>query len=137
MALCSGSPDAAVSHTVHVADLPLAPAAAAVGLTPATEPVSEHGPAGATAAATVTGRKVLLSWAMPGSSGPVTYRVAWSTLHSAHGPGDPLMHHLRISGRTHVLLRVRPRSTLHFAVYAYRANGSLTPGTKTTLRLPR
>jgi PKD repeat protein len=136
MALCSGSPGAAVSHAVHVGAGASAPLTTA-GVTPATRSASELRPTGATAAATVTGRKVLLSWAMAGSSGSETYRIDWSTLHSAHGPGDPVMHHLRISGRMHVLLRARPHSTVHFAVYAYRANGSLTPGTKTTLRLPR
>jgi PKD repeat protein len=135
-ALCSGSPGAAVSHAVHVGAGASAPLTTA-GVTPATRSASELRPTGATAAATVTGRKVLLSWAMAGSSGSETYRIDWSTLHSAHGPGDPVMHHLRISGRMHVLLRARPHSTVHFAVYAYRANGSLTPGTKTTLRLPR
>ena len=46
------------------------------------------------------------------------------------------MHHLRVRGRAHVSLRTSPHSTVHLAVYAYGPDGSLTRGTKTTVRLP-
>jgi hypothetical protein len=47
------------------------------------------------------------------------------------------MHHLRVIGTTHVVLRTAPGTTLHLAVYAYGADGSFTRATKTTVRLPR
>ena len=79
---------------------------------------------------------MLLTWAPTRLRRPTGYLVAWSTLHSSHGPGDRNMHHLRVSGKAHVLLRTSPHTTLHLAVYAYGPDGSLTRGTKTTVRLP-
>ena len=97
------------------------------------------GPTAATATPDRRGSRVLLTWARPDDAavpGSIRYLVAWSTLHSSHGPGDPNMHHLRVIGTTHVLLRRPPHATLHLAVYAYRADGSLTRATKTTVRVP-
>jgi hypothetical protein len=39
--------------------------------------------------------------------------------------------------KPHILLRTRPGSTLHLAVYAQLADGTFTRATKTTLRLRR
>ena len=47
------------------------------------------------------------------------------------------MYRMTVQGRTSLVLRTRPRTTLHLAVYAYAADGSFTRATKTTLRLPR
>ena len=147
MALCAGGPGAATSHAVHVAAAaPVEVPAPAVEAGPAaggvTEPPAQLEPAPPTAvtgAPNKTGNKLLLSWAKPGSepaSDSTVYLIAWSTLHSAQGPGDPNMHHLRVKGKTHILMRTRPHTTLHFAVYAYGADGSLTRATKTTVRVP-
>ena len=94
-------------------------------------------PLAAAATPNVSGTRVLLTWARPVGEEPAHYLIAWSTLHSAQGPGDPNMHHLRLTGRTNVAMRVRPRTTIHFAVYALADDGSYTRATKTTLRLPR
>lgn len=147
MALCSGGTGAAATHAVHVAAAAPVEVAAPTGATaPAgggvTEPPVQLEPApptAATAALNKSGKKLLLSWAKPGSepaSGSTVYLIAWSTLHSAQGPGDPNMHHLRVKGKTHILMRTSPHTTLHFAVYAYGADGSLTRATKTTVRVP-
>jgi hypothetical protein len=41
-----------------------------------------------------------------------------------------------VRGKAYVVLRRSPHTTLHLAVYAYGPDGSLTRGTKTTVRLP-
>ena len=64
----------------------------------------------------------------------IRYLLAWSTLHSAHGPADPNMHHLYWTA-PHILLHTRPGTTLHLAVYAQMPGGTFTRATKTTLRL--
>ena len=138
--ICAGAPRAAASRVVTVAAaVPVAEAAvsgASGAIGPTAVDRTERGwPTAASAAPTGSGKKVLLTWAPP-ASGATGYLVAWSTLHSSQGPGDRNMHHLRVSGKAHVLLRTSPHTTLHLAVYAYGPDGSLTRGTKTTVRLP-
>jgi hypothetical protein len=84
----------------------------------------------------VKGTSVLLTWEKPAGEEPAHYLIAWSTLHSAQGPGDRNMRHLRVR-KANVVMRVRPRTTIHFAVYALGSDGRYTRATKTTLRLPR
>jgi hypothetical protein len=147
MTLCAGAPRATASKVVKVAPAaPLAEAASTSSPSSPSETSDTSGPTqagrteaerptAASAAPTGSGKKLLLTWAPP-ATGATGYLVAWSTLHSSHGPGDRNMHHLRVSGRAHVVLRTKPHTTLHLAVYAYGADGSLTRGTKTTVRLP-
>jgi hypothetical protein len=138
---CAGSPVAAAATTVHIAppaEAPVDTPALARALQPgqleqSAEPAR---PLAAAAAPNVKGTSVLLTWAKPAGEEPPLYLIAWSTLHSAQGPGDPNMHHLRVR-KTNVAMRVRPRTTIHFAVYALGADGRYTRATKTTLRLPR
>jgi hypothetical protein len=147
LSICAGGPGATASATVHVtAPAPATPATPALPEPPlpaagaAPDPPEAPRPRAATATPDRSGKKVLLSWVKPEDapgSAPSEYLVAWSTLHSAHGPGDPHMHHLRVKGATHLRMRTTPRSTLHLAVYARRADGSFTRATKITLRLPR
>lgn len=80
---------------------------------------------------------MLVTWAKPARKEPAHYLIAWSTLHSAQGPGDPNMHHLRIASRTSIAMRVTPRTRVHFAVYALAPDGRYTRAAKTTVRLPR
>ncbi len=47
------------------------------------------------------------------------------------------MYRMSVQGRTNIVLRTRPRTTMHLAVYAYAPDGSFTRATKTTVRLPR
>ena len=143
LSICAGGSGAKASATVHVTTPP-APAtpegAAPADPGHATGPLAAERPTAATATPGGEGTNVLLSWAKPDdmpSGGSARYLVAWSTLYSAHGPGDPNMHHLRVVGTTHVRLRTPPHSTVHLAVYAYGADGSFTRATKTTVRLPR
>jgi hypothetical protein len=140
-AICAGAPRAATRQVVKVAiAAPSTEAATSASGTsgaagPAPESQTERArPTAATAAPTASGKKLLLTWAPP-TSGASGYLVAWSTLHSSQGPGDRNMHHLRVSGKAHVIMRTSPHTTLHLAVYAYGADGSLTRGTKTTVRL--
>jgi hypothetical protein len=153
MSSCAPSPAAVAAHIVVVGAPPAAAGAAAAAaaaaagsgaggpaVTPAAGTTTSEAarPEGATAVPAVSGANVLLSWTRPAGADPQTrYLVAWSTLHSAHGPGDPNMHHIRLTGRTSLSLRTRPGTTLHLAVYAWAADGSITRPTKTTLRLPR
>jgi hypothetical protein len=139
VSVCAGSPAAAARLTVHSA------AAAAVAPTATPAPTAAASspsgaglrPSAARATANMRGDKVLLTWKQPeGSAAPTRYLLAWSTLHSAHGPGDRNMHHLYRT-KAHILLRTKPGTTLHFAVYAQLADGTFTRATKTTLRLRR
>jgi hypothetical protein len=139
---CAGSPVARTSTTVHLVPPVEAPVEAAPALARALQPgqleqaAEPARPLAAAAAPNVKGTSVLLTWAKPAGEEPPLYLIAWSTLHSAQGPGDPNMHHLRVRA-TNVAMRVRPRTTIHFAVYALGADGRYTRATKTTLRLPR
>ena len=138
--ICAGAPRATASRVVTVAAAPPVAEAAVSGTSGTSGPAAvdrmERGwPTAASAAPARSGKKLLLTWAPP-ASGATSYLVAWSTLHSSHGPGDRNMHHLRVRGRAHVSLRTSPHSTVHLAVYAYGPDGSLTRGTKTTVRLP-
>jgi hypothetical protein len=144
MAICAGSATATIAATVHVAGSPPAPAILAAPETfealpeLAAEKPEAPRPRAAAATPDVSGKKLLLTWAKPeGAHDETRYLIAWSTLHSSQGPGDPNMHRLRVKGRTSIQLRTRPRTTLHLAVYAYAADGSITRATKTTVRLPR
>jgi hypothetical protein len=148
MSICAGGASATASESVHVTT-PAPPAPPASPETPATPASAEQGspdqpegarPRAATATPDRKGKTLLLTWAKPEGApvaGSIRYLVAWSTLHSAQGPGDPNMHHLRVIGTTHLVLRTAPGTTLHLAVYAYGADGLLTRATKTTVRLPR
>ena len=142
---CAGSSVARASTTVHVAAAPVTvpPAVPLAESAPAPERAIQPGqatefarPLAAAAAPNASNTSVLLTWAKPAGEEPVQYLIAWSTLHSAQGPGDPNMRHLRVR-KTNVKMRVKPRTTLHFAVYALGADGRYTRATKTTLRLPR
>jgi hypothetical protein len=143
---CAGSPVARASANVHIAPaagvqvvpettLSASALAPALAVVPGQAPEPAR-PLAAAAAANAQGTSVLLTWAKPAGEEPGHYLIAWSTLHSAQGPGDPNMHHLRVR-RTNIAMRVKPRTTLHFAVYALTPDGRYTRATKTTLRLPR
>ena len=88
--ICAGAPRAAASRVVTVAAaVPVAEAAvsgASGAIGPTAVDRTERGwPTAASAAPTGSGKKVLLTWAPP-ASGATGYLVAWSTLHSSHGP---------------------------------------------------
>jgi PKD repeat protein len=149
---CAGSPVAAATQSVHIAAQAAPAPARAVQPGQATATATETATATATETATETetarplaaaatpnarGTKVLLTWAKPAGGEPAHYLIAWSTLHSAQGPGDPNMRHLRVEKKTNIAMRVQPRTTIHFAVYALAADGHYTRATKTTVRLPR
>jgi hypothetical protein len=143
LSICAGGTGARASEAVHVTapGEPEAPAVVEAGSSQQGSPnrVDAPRPTAATATPDRSGKQLLLTWATPADApdpAAARYLVAWSTLHSAHGPGDPNMHHLRVTGKTHVRLRTPPRSTVHLAVYAYGADGTLTRATKTTVRLP-
>jgi hypothetical protein len=138
LSICAGGSAATASQAVHVTAAE--PPATSSRRPAAPVEAKLARPRAATATPDRKGTKVLLTWAEPEDAAApdsTRYLVAWSTLHSAQGPGDPNMHHVRVAGATHVVLRTSPGSTLHLAVYAYRPDGSLTRATKTTRRLPR
>jgi hypothetical protein len=139
--VCAGSPTAAAGQTVRIAAAPANAPTSTISAdsTPTTGSTSLERPRPSAASATsnVRGDKVLLTWKQPnGDVVPSRYLLAWSTLHSAQGPGDPNMHHLYRT-KPHILLRTEPGTTLHLAVYAQLADGTFTRATKTTLRLAR
>ena len=142
MAICAGSAAAAASRTLHVADAvtqtPAAESPKTVTQSPAADgstTVDLPRPLAAAATRNLRGDKVLVTWRQPeGSAPPIRYLLAWSTLHSAHGPADPNMHHLYWTA-PHIMLRTKPGTTLHLAVYAQMPGGTFTRATKTTLRL--
>jgi len=138
MAICAGSPAAATGLSLHLADaLAQIPAAEDTGHSRVAggSPAAElPRPLEAAATPNVRGDKVLVTWKGPDGAPPIRYLLAWSTLHSAHGPADPNMHHLYWTA-PHILLRTRPGTTLHLAVYAQMPGGTFTRATKTTLRL--
>jgi PKD repeat protein len=146
IAICAGAPGAAASRAVHVAAAAPPAAVSPDSIEPqvtgtATAPAQTEAarPTAATAAPDTHGKKVLLTWGKPAgtpASSSTRYFLAWSTLHSAQGPGDPNMHHLRVVNKTHISMRTSPHTTLHVAVYAYGADGLFTRATKTTVRLP-
>jgi hypothetical protein len=132
--VCAGSTAAAAGKTVR---LTATTAIAAPATTAASTTTGRARPTAANAMPNARGDKVLLTWREPdGGVVPIRYLLAWSTLHSAQGPGDPNMHHLYRT-RPHILLRTRPGTTLHVAVYAQLADGTFTRATKTTVRLAR
>ena len=142
MAICAGSAAAAASRTLHVANAvgqsPAAESPKAAAQSPAaggSTAVDLPRPLAAAATPNLRRDKVLVTWKQPeGSAPPTRYLLAWSTLHSAHGPADPNMHHLYWTA-PHIMLRTKPGTTLHLAVYAQMPDGTFTRATKTTLRL--
>jgi hypothetical protein len=159
MSICAGSPDAAASRSVHLASEPVPlPPPPTTTATPQPEPmpapttpappssppselpvletlVVQHSLTGTPA---IGGGQVRLAWT-PAPDAPVSrrYLVAWSSLHSAQGPSDPLMHHVWTTGTHLVMAGARPGTTLHYAVYGYGSDGALARAAKTTIRLPR
>jgi hypothetical protein len=157
MSICAGSPNAASSQSVHLASEPVPPppppppATTATPQAEATTPLPSSPapsqppvletlvvPHSLTGTPAMGGGKVRLAWT-PAPDAPASkrYLVAWSTLHSAQGPSDRLMHHVWTTG-THLLMAgARRVTTLHYAVYAYGSDGLLAKAAKTTVRLPR
>jgi hypothetical protein len=135
---CIGSPGATVTQSVHVM--------ASAVLPPTADP-SHPGNGGTNGGAALrlkasrhtSGKNVLLTWTKPrGAVRSTRYLVAWSTTHSSQGPGDRFMRHLHWKKATHILMRgFRPGTTIHYAVYAYASDGTLTSASKTTLRIKR
>ena len=140
MGICAGSPAATARLTVHVVALAPSVATSEASAPPSSpaEKTELPRPRAATAAADASGKKLLLTWAKPeGAHDETRYLITWSTLHSSQGPADPNMHRMSVPGRTSIVLRTRPRTTMHLAVYAYAPDGTFTRATKTTIRLPR
>jgi PKD domain len=153
MSICAGSPAAAATHTVQVTSDPVAPpvtppATPPTPPTPTAPPADSAAPPAAPEALvvprslkgtpTVSGSHVRLAWTpAPGAPPSKRYLIAWSPLHSAQGPGDPLMHHIWTTDTQLLMSGARPGMTLHYAVYAYGSDGVLTKAGKTTIRLPR
>jgi hypothetical protein len=157
MSVCAGSTAAAAGQAVHVTSDAAPPPVLPPGPPPVTRieptppssapPESPSGPLAPTALVVprsltgtpaVRGSGVRLTWTPAPGAPPVTrYLIAWSSLHSAQGPADPLMRRVWTSD-THLLMRgARPGTTLHYAIYALGSDGVLTKAGKTTIRLPR
>jgi hypothetical protein len=160
MSICAGSPDAAATQIVHVTSDAVAPPVVPPTPTPTTPTATTSLPAPSSPPAdppappvtpealvvprslkgtpTVSGSNVRLAWTpAPGAPPSKRYLIAWSPLHSAQGPSDPLMHHVWTSDTQLLMSGARPGMTLHYAVYAYGSDGVLTRAGKTTIRLPR
>ena len=152
--ICAGSASATASATVHVAretipppSIPATPTLVPTPSTPEPIPSTPSPPAASetlvvphslTGTPGLRGGRVRLSWT-PAAGAPPSkrYLIAWSRLHSAQGPADPLMRHVWTSDSQLLMPAARPGTTLHYAVYAYGSDGRLAKAGKTTIRVPR
>jgi hypothetical protein len=140
--ICAGSPTARATSTVHVAAptvvTPPTAAPAPATADPPAPAVTPPAPSRLLATPTLAGSKVMLSWhSTDGATAATRYLVLWSVKHSARSASDRKVKHRTWTTSTALRIPHTTAHTIHFAVYAYGADGAMLRSAKTTIHLKR